>query len=135
MELDGPTIVGSVLLKQGLADGVAHRRLSARIRAHLAPQDTDRIVALLAGSAEPSLEGGDAEAHGLTGRWMLPRPRGELDELTPQLTLRRRRRQQLSHNRKAQMRPALVNPWISSLAHPGAPSKCGSADRKTRFDP
>jgi hypothetical protein len=77
MELDAPAFVRGVLRKHDLAHRVAHRGLLASIGAQLAAQNADRITALLQGTVEPPLNGGKAEADGITSSGMSPLVRRE----------------------------------------------------------
>ena len=117
MKLGAPALVCRILRQHGLAHGGAHRDLLAGVAAPLAPEHADRILPLLAGAVIPALECRDAEAGRLAADRMAPCARGELVELRTQFALARRRRQQLAHHRKAEVRPPLVDPRPSALHH------------------
>ena len=102
--------MGGVLRSQRGAHRRAHGVLGAGVLASLALQDADRIVPFAAGTVQPSFDGRDAEAHRLTGARVPPLPRGELLELGAQRASGRRRGQQVSDDREAQLRPAFVDP-------------------------
>ena len=124
VEPGAPTLVRGVLRQHGLAQRVAHRGLPPGVGAPLAAQLADRIGPLLQGTVIPALDGGKAKAHRLAGAGMAPLARRKGRDLGAQLALGRRRRQQLSDDGEAQMRPSLVDSesceaYIKSQAHEG----------------
>src|SRR6204780_5946897 len=128
MELDSPTFVRGVLREHDLPPGVTDRVLPAGIGADLAAEHPDRIGPLLQGAVIPVLDGGKAEANGLAGGGMLPCAPGQPLDRGLQLAFGGRRRQQLSDDGEAQVRPPLVNPGTS--CHAGAPL-AESSNRKS----
>ena len=88
----------------------AHRVLAAGVFASLALQDTDRVVPFASGTVQPPFNGRDTEAHRLAGAWMAPLAQSELLKFAAQHARRRRRGQQVSDHREAQLRPAFVDP-------------------------
>src|SRR4051794_20831107 len=107
MKLDTPTLVAMILGQQHLPYGTVQRVLQTCVFAHFASENLNRITRLSHRLVIPSLDGGEAEAHRLTGDRMTPGAGGELFELCAQLTFRRRRGQQLAHYRETHRRPAL----------------------------
>ena len=87
----------------------------------LAAQHADRIMPLVAGAVEPSLERGDAEADRRAGARVAPFARGQLLQSRAQRALRRRRRQKRADNREAQPRPTLMHPRSASFRHARPP--------------
>ena len=131
MELDTPTFVRGVLREHDLPHGVTDRVLPSGIGADLAAKHADRIGPLLQGTVIPVLDGGEAEADGLAGGGMLPCAPGQLLDRGLQLAFGGRRRQQLSDDGEAQVRPPLVNSGTSCLScHAGAPL-AESSNRKS----
>ena len=133
MKLDAPVLVRGILRQHDLAHRLAHRGLLAGIGAQFAAQDADRVAALLQGSVEPALYGGEAEARRFPRDGMTPLAPGKRFDLGAQLALGRRRRQQLSNDGEAQVRPPLVDSGTSGLlCHAGAPNGSGRMDRRSR---
>ena len=122
MELYAPALVRRVLRENGLAHDIADRDLLPGIGAQLAAEHADRIGAFFQRPVVPSFDGREAEPDRVTGRRMLPCACGERRDRGLQLTLARRRRQQLADHGEAQMRPPLMDTWTSCLlGHAGAP--------------
>src|ERR1700681_2120643 len=131
MELDAPAFVCGVLREHALPHGVTDRVLPSGIGADLAAEHADRIGPLLERAVIPVLDGGEAEADGLAGGGMLPCAPGQPLDRGLQLAFGRWRRQQLSDDGEAQVRPPLVNARTSCLlGHAGAPL-AESSNRKS----
>jgi hypothetical protein len=82
-----------VLGEQRLAQGLAHRRLSASVAAALAAQDADRVLPLAQRPVIPPLDGRDAEADRVAAHRVAPVARRQRLERRAQGALLRRRRQ------------------------------------------
>ena len=122
MELDAPALVRRVLCEHGLSDGVADGDLLPGIGAALAAQHTNGIRAFFQRAIIPAFDCGESEAHWLTGARVLPCACSQLLDRSAQLAKIRRRRQQLSNNGEAQVRPSFVHTLMSwLLRHAGAP--------------
>ena len=72
MQLRTPAFVGVILGQQGLAQRRGHRRLLTGVLAPLAAQHAHRVMPLIAGTVEPSLQRGDAEADRRAGARVPP---------------------------------------------------------------
>src|SRR5206468_2394301 len=101
-----PTRVIAVLRDERLADLLAQAGARAAILADPTGQHRHPVARLVAGSVEPPLDGGGAEAHGSPGDGVPPRPPRQLLERLAELTATGRRRQQRPHDRESQLGPA-----------------------------
>ncbi len=103
------------------------RPLPAQILPPVPHQHRHRIL-LLPGPVVPALDRRNAEADRRPAHRMTPLPLRQGRKKSPQLAPRRRRHQQLPHNREAQARPALRN-RVSLVRHLSSPWTCLSIQR------
>ena len=117
MQLDAPALMGAILRQQCLAQRRGHRCLRAGVTPPLAAQHADRVVSLVAGAVEPTLERGDTEADRRIGARVTPFACRQLLQGGAQRAVRRRRGQQMADHRETQPRPTLMHPQSVLLRH------------------
>jgi hypothetical protein len=116
VELVGPTPVLVVLLRDRLRERLRYARMRARVLGHLA-LEREEGVRLGADGVVHLLDRLGRVAQRLARRRVSPRRVGELGEAARELALRRRGREELADDRKAQPRPAHSRGCVVVLAH------------------